>query len=42
MKETRGEYVATWKVTAVMKNGARQVVVNALLDDASSKTYINS
>ena len=42
IKETRREYVATRKVTAVMKNGAGRVVVNALLDDTSSKTYINS
>ena len=38
MKETRGEYVALGKATVVIKNGARRVVVNALLDDASSKT----
>ena len=42
MKETRGEYVTLRKATIVIKNGARRVVVNALLDDASGKTYINS
>ena len=42
MKETRREYVAMRKVTAEMTNGARRVVVNALLDDSISKTYINS
>ena len=42
MKETRGEYGALRTVPAVLKNGARRVVINALLDDASTKTYINS
>ena len=42
MKETRGEYVALRKVTVVIKNGTRRMVVNAVLDDASRKTYINS
>ena len=42
MKETRGEYVALRKVTVVSENGTRQVVVNAILDDASSKTCMNS
>ena len=42
MKETRREYVALRKATVVIKNGAKRVVVNALLDEASSKTYINS
>ena len=42
MKETRGEYVALRKATVVIKNGARRVVVDAQLDDASSKTHINS
>ena len=35
MKETRGEYVAPKKVTVVINNGARRVVVNAVVDDAS-------
>ena len=42
MKESRGEYVALRKVTVIIKNGTRRVVVKALLDDASRKTYINS
>ena len=42
MKETRGEYGVLKTVPAVLKNGARRMVVNALLDDASTKTYINS
>ena len=42
MKETRGEYVVLIKVTVVIKNGTRRVVVNALLEDASIKTYIDS
>ena len=36
MKETRREYVAPREVTAVIKNGARRVFVNVLLDDYSS------
>ena len=42
MKESRGEYVALRKVTVIIKNSTRRVVVKALLDDASRKTYINS
>ena len=41
-KKTRGEYAALRKVTLVFKNGTRRVVAKTLLDDASSKTYINS
>ncbi|KAK3732000.1 hypothetical protein QZH41_005502 [Actinostola sp. cb2023] len=43
MKEsTKGEYVALRTVPVVLKNGERKLVVNALLDDASTKSYINS
>ena len=29
-------------VPVILKNGGQKLVVNALLDDASTKTYLNS
>ena len=37
----RADVVALRSVTVLLKNGSRRLVVNALLDDASTKTYIN-
>ena len=37
----RAHFVPLRPVPAVLKNGCRRLVVNALLDDASTKTYIN-
>ena len=38
----RAHFVALRTVPVVVKNGGRRLVLNALLDDASTKTYINS
>ena len=35
------KYLALRAVPVVVKNGERRMIVNALLDDGSSKTYIN-
>ena len=35
------KYLALRKVPVVVKNGERRMIVNALLDDGSTKTYIN-
>jgi len=37
----RAHFVALRTVPVVLKNGSRKLVVNALLEDASPKTYIN-
>ena len=34
--------IALRKIPVYLKNGTRKIEVNALLDDASTKTYINS
>ena len=36
------DYIALRTVPVILTNGSRSVKVNALLDDASTKTYINS
>jgi len=36
------ESIALRKIPVYLKNGGRRLRVNALLDDASTKTYINS
>ena len=36
------EFIALRTVPVILKNGDRSLKVNALLDDASTKTYINS
>ena len=36
------EFTALRTVSVVLKNGNRKMVVNAVLDDASTTTYINS
>ena len=35
------KYLALRTVPVVVKNGERRIIVNALLDDGSTKTYIN-
>jgi len=35
------KYLALRTVPVVVKNGERRMIVNALLDDGSTKTYIN-
>ncbi|CAB4021266.1 Hypothetical predicted protein, partial [Paramuricea clavata] len=40
--ENRKEFIALRTVPVVLKNGNREVTVNALLDDASTQTYINT
>ena len=37
----RAKYFALCTVLVVVKNGERKMIVNALLDDGSTKTYIN-
>ena len=37
----QGHFVALRTVPVVVENGGRRLVLNALLDDASTKTYIN-
>ena len=37
----QAHFVALRTVPVVVKNGGRRLVLNALLDDASTKTYIN-
>ena len=41
-ESTKREYIALRTVPVVLNNGERKLVVNALLDDASTKSYINS
>ena len=36
------EYISLRTVPVVLKNGEKSVVVNALLDDGSTQTYLNS
>ena len=36
------DFIALRTVPVVLKNGSRSLHVNALLDDASTKTYINA
>ena len=36
------DFIALRTVPVVLKNGSRSLLVNALLDDASTKTYINA
>ena len=38
----RGDYVGLRTVPVIVKNGDRWLTVNALLDDVSTKTYINA
>lgn len=38
----RTEFIALRTVPVILKNGTRSLKVNALLDDASTKTYINA
>ena len=38
----RKEFIALRTVPVVLKNGNREVTVNALLDDVSTQTYINN
>lgn len=38
----RAEFIALQTVPVILKNGTRSLKVNALLDDASTKTYINA
>ena len=40
--ECRPDFVALRTVPVVLKNGTRTVKVNALLDDAITKTYLNA
>ena len=40
--KTATHYVALQTILVIVINGARKLKVNALLDDASAKTYINS
>ena len=40
--ENRKEFIALRRVPVVLKNGNREMTVNALLDDASTQTYINN
>ena len=42
VSKDRGEFIALRTVPVVLKNGNREVKVNALLDDASTKSYINA
>ena len=42
VSKDRGEFIALWTVPVILKNGNREVTVNALLDDASTKSYINA
>ena len=39
---TSAEFIALRTVPVVLKNGNRSLKVNALLDDASTKTYVNA
>ena len=41
-EKTKDGFVGLRTVPVILKNGSRSVVVNGLLDDASTKTYINS
>ena len=40
--EYRPDFVALRTVPVVLRNGTRTLKVNALLDDASTKTYLNA
>ena len=42
VSKDRGEFIALRTVPVVLKNGNREVKVNALLDDGSTKSYINA
>ena len=39
---TTTDFIALRTVPIILKNGNRLIKVNALLDDASTKTYINA
>ena len=39
-EKVKEEYITLRTVPVILKNGGRKLVVNALLDDASTKTYI--
>ncbi|CAC5373894.1 unnamed protein product [Mytilus coruscus] len=41
-RERKSNFVTLRTVTVILKNGNRTVNVNALLDEASTKTYINA
>ncbi|PFX13818.1 hypothetical protein AWC38_SpisGene22068 [Stylophora pistillata] len=41
-ENVKEEYIVLRTVPVILKSGGRKLVVNALLDDASSKTYVNS
>ena len=41
-EKVKEEYIALRTVPVILKNGGRKLIVNALLDDASTKTYVNS
>lgn len=38
----KGSFIAMRTVPAILKNCHKQIVVNALLDDASTKSYLNA
>ena len=40
-EKSKEEYVALRTIPVVLKNGHKRRIVNALLDDASTKTYLN-
>ena len=42
VSKDRGEFIALRTAPVVLKNGNREVKVNALLDDVSTKSYINA
>ena len=42
VKNSDEEYISLRTVPVILKNGEKSVVVNALLDDGSTQTYLNS
>ena len=38
----RADFVGLRTVPVILQNGGRSLTVNALLDDASTKTYVNA
>ena len=40
--DQRPDYIALRTVPVILRNGDRSIKVNALLDDGSTKSYINA
>ena len=38
----RADFIGLWTVPVILTNGGRSLKINALLDDASTKTYVNA